>query len=107
VPTDQGTAAFERRKTEFWGYDQHERSVRDVTDEEQWQEELEWALEESLAYARLVETPSSTIGARQCIQRNFTGHFEAMLNDLLHAPLETCTATETVQQTTQEGLDAY
>lgn len=93
-----------RRKTDFWGYDQHERSVRDVVDEERWQTELEWAIDESIAYARLVESPESAFGARQCVQRSFTGHFEAMLNDLLHKPLDLCTATETVQGTEQSTL---
>jgi len=41
------------------------------------------------------------------VERGTAEDREAMLNDLLHAPLDTCTATEAVQQTTQEGLDAY
>jgi hypothetical protein len=96
--------AYDRQKSEFWGYAHHERDVRDVVDEETWQTELEWAIEESLAYARTVERPSSVTGARICTHRNFLGHFEAMLDDLLHKPLDICTASETVQNTTQTKL---
>lgn len=95
---------IQRRKTEFWGYDQHDRSVLDVVDEDEWQTQLDWALTESLAYARLLETPETPVQANQCAQRNFLGHFEAMLNDLLHEPLNICTATEKVQETEQATL---
>jgi len=94
----------ERRKTQFWGYDQHERSMLDVVDEDEWQSQLEWALNESLAYARLVECPENVTQARHCTSRDFMGHFEAMLNDLLHEPLNICTATETTQETEQSTL---
>lgn len=98
------TSETYRRTTEIWGYDQHERSVLDVVDEDEWQTQLEWALSESLAYARLVETPEAAVEAQHCAARNFMGHFEAMLNDLLHEPLNICTATERVQETEQSTL---
>lgn len=95
---------LDRGKKDFWGYDQHERSVRDVVDEDRWQSELDWALDESLGYARVVADVKSTFGARHWWRKSFTDHFEAMLNDLLHEPLNICTATETTQQTEQVTL---
>lgn len=94
----------DRRKTDFWGYDQHERSVLDVVDEEQWQDELEWALTESLGYARVVSDVKGPVGARHWWHKSFTDHFEAMLNELLHKPLDLCTVTEKTQDTEQATL---
>lgn len=93
-----------RRKTQFWGYDTHERSVLDVVDEEEWQEQLEWALTESLAYARLVGDVKSPVGAAHFCHQPVIEHFEAMLNDLLHEPLNICTASEKIQETEQTTL---
>jgi len=95
---------MERTKTHFWGYDQHERSVLDVVDEAEWQGELKWALDESLAYARLVGEVSTPVGANHFVQKPTIDHFEAMLNDLLHAPLDSCTASKRMQETEQATL---
>lgn len=93
-----------RRKTQIWGYDTHERSVLDVVDEEEWQEQLEWALSESLAYARRVADVSSTVGAAHFEFQPVIEHFEESLNDLLHRPLDICTASEKTQETEQATL---
>lgn len=93
-----------RRKTHFFGYDQHERSVLDVVDEEEWQEQLEWALTESLAYAGLVADVKSPVGAAHFACQPVIDHFEAMLNDLLHEPLNSCTASKKTQETEQTTL---
>lgn len=89
-----------RQKSHFWGYDQHERDIRDVVDEERWRKEERWAVEESLHYATLVQRPSFP----QLAGRSYMDAFEAMLNDLLHEPLNTCTASEAVQETEQATL---
>jgi hypothetical protein len=96
--------AREQGKTEFWGYDQHDRSVLDVVDEDEWRSQERWAVDESLGYARVVSDVSSPHGARHWWHGRFMGRFEAMLNDLLHEPLNICTATETVQQSEQITL---
>lgn len=96
-----------RRKTEFWGYAQHDRSVLDVVDDEEWARQERWAVDESLGYARVTASPNSPISACHWCQKSFIDHFGAMCNDLLHEPLNICTATEVTQESTQEGLDAF
>jgi hypothetical protein len=101
------SATREQEKTEFWGYDQHDRSVLDVVDEDEWESQEQWAIRESLGFARVVSDVSSPVGARHWWDGRFMARFEAMLNDLLHEPLNICTATETVQDTQQSGLETF
>lgn len=90
--------------SQFIGYEDHHRSVRDVVDIQEWNEHERWCINESLGYARMVSCPKNVTGARVYGCRPFVDIFESMLNDWLHEPLNICTATVVVQNTEQASL---
>ncbi len=91
------------KRTLSWGYAQHAKSTRDVTDEDRWQTEEQWAIDNALTYARLEQIPGLSALAPG---PDFMEFFERMLDANLHVPLDVCTSSESeeVQETEQSTL---
>ena len=89
-----------------WGYSDHPKCVRDVTDHEEWKRQEQWAIEDALIYARLEQIPGLPVLAPS---PDFMEFFEGMLDANLHVPLDLCTPdeseqTERVRETEQATL---
>ena len=82
-----------------WGYRQHEKRILDVTDEDRWQTEEEWAIDNALEYARVEQRPGLPALAPG---PDFMQFFERMLDANLHRPLDLCTALEPEQTSDTE-----
>lgn len=88
-----------------WGYAQHESSILDVTDHDEWRRQEVWAIDNALTYARLEQIPGLPCMAPG---PDFMEFFESMLDANLHHPLDICTANgdecETEGETEQTTL---
>ena len=88
-----------------WGYAKHHYSIRDVDDEERWQREEQWAIEESLKQAAASARPRRASSAAYFLETGFIDRFQSHLDANLHRPLEVCTTRTTVEPTDQQDTE--